>query len=96
MAKIFLPGLLAAVTLVGCITTGSTANNRPSAATALNTGTSAPSPPTFPASSIDENKMPRIILPATGGAPIIGIPIGGNIFLPSTGGPPVIGIPTSP
>lgn len=44
----------------------------------------------------DQNAGPQIILPATGGVPVIGIPLGGDIFLPVTGGPPVIGIPTGP
>ncbi len=39
---------------------------------------------------------PKIIIPVTGGAPVIGIPLGGNLFLPVTGGAPVIGIPTGP
>ena len=44
----------------------------------------------------DQNIGPRIIIPATGGAPVIGIPLGGNIYLPVTGGAPVIGIPITP
>jgi hypothetical protein len=36
---------------------------------------------------------PRLILPVTGGPPVIGIPLGGSLFLRVTGGPPVIGIP---
>ena len=44
----------------------------------------------------DQDMRPRIIIPTTGGAPVVGIPLGGNIFLPVTGGEPVIGIPTNP
>jgi hypothetical protein len=36
---------------------------------------------------------PRMIMPATGGAPILSTPIGGNLYLPVTGGPPVVGLP---
>jgi hypothetical protein len=35
-------------------------------------------------------------MPVTGGAPVIGIPLGGDLFLPVTGGAPVTGIPLSP
>jgi hypothetical protein len=43
-----------------------------------------------------QNLGPQIIIPTTGGAPVLGIPLGGNIFQPVTGGAPVIGIPTGP
>lgn len=46
-----------------------------------------PSPP---------DMSPKMVLPATGGVPVVGIPLGGNMFLPATGGPPVVGIPISP
>jgi hypothetical protein len=42
------------------------------------------------------NSGPQLVIPATGGAPIIGIPVGGDLFIPATGGPPVIGISTDP
>jgi hypothetical protein len=35
------------------------------------------------------------VIPATGGAPLLGIPLGGNLYLPATGGPPIVGIPTN-
>jgi hypothetical protein len=44
----------------------------------------------------DQNIGPRIIMPVTGGAPIIGIPLGGDMYLPVTGGAPIIGMPTTP
>jgi hypothetical protein len=57
----------------------------------------ATSPPTTIApSNQGQDVSPRFIIPATGGAPVIGIPLGGNMFLPVTGGAPVIGIPTGP
>jgi len=94
--KTVLPGLVLVVALAGCATTGATADNRANAASALNSDPGASSPLLIPAPSSGQNLMPQIILPATGGAPIIGIPIGGNMFIPANGGPPVIGIPTSP
>jgi hypothetical protein len=42
------------------------------------------------------NSGPQLVIPATGGAPIIGIPVGADLFIPATGGPPVIGISTDP
>jgi hypothetical protein len=50
----------------------------------------------LPACGTDQNLNPQLIIPMTGGSPVIGIPLGGNIFEPVTGGAPVIGIPTSP
>jgi hypothetical protein len=52
----------------------------------------APDP--FPART--QNTGPQVIIPVTGGPPVLGIPVGGNLFVPVTGGPPVPGIPTSP
>ena len=52
----------------------------------------APSAAPFP----DQNIGPRIIMPVTGGAPVIGIPLGGDMYLPVTGGAPVIGMPITP
>lgn len=53
-----------------------------------------PSPSLFPSPGNDT--APRLITPTTGGPPVLGIPLGGNIFLPVTGGPPVSGIPLFP
>jgi hypothetical protein len=36
---------------------------------------------------------PRFVTPATGGTPVWGTPIGGNLYLPATGGPPIVGMP---
>jgi len=40
--------------------------------------------------------MPRFVLPATGGAPVTAIPLGGSIYQPLTGGPPIIATPLGP
>jgi len=39
---------------------------------------------------------PQPVMPVTGGAPVMGIPLGGDMYLPVTGGPPVVGIPLAP
>jgi hypothetical protein len=59
------------------------------AAAATDAGTAFP-PPSMP------NSGPQLVIPATGGAPIIGIPVGADLFIPATGGPPVVGISTDP
>jgi hypothetical protein len=53
-------------------------------------------PPPSPFPSQGNDMMPRMIIPATGGLPVLGIPLGGSMFLPVTGGLPVVGIPLSP
>jgi hypothetical protein len=87
--------LILVFSTAGCATLGAAPGaqgNRESAAE--ETTTSAPT--TIVPPFQDQDIGPRIIIPVTGGAPVIGIPLGGNIFLPVTGGAPVIGIPTSP
>ena len=84
-------GVLALVlfTATGCPTLGTTQSNASS--------------PSFFASPVQQTVTPfasqqpqlgpRMIMPATGGAPILSTPIGGNLYLPVTGGPPVVGVP---
>jgi hypothetical protein len=36
---------------------------------------------------------PQLIIPVTGGAPVVGIPLGGGVYLPVTGDGPIVGIP---
>jgi hypothetical protein len=43
-----------------------------------------------------EGPGPRLVLPATGGPPVLAIPLGGGIYLPVTGGIPTPGTPISP
>jgi hypothetical protein len=77
----------------GCATIGAVPSNQtvdsssPSAA--------SPTPAPIPATSPDPN-LPRLVIPATGGAPTMAIPLGGTLYLPVTGGPPVVGIPITP
>lgn len=35
----------------------------------------------------------RMIIPLTGGPPVLGIPVGGDLYVPVTGGAPVPGTP---
>jgi hypothetical protein len=58
---------------------------------------SAPlAPATTPAFPPQPDMTPRLMQPVTGGAPVVGIPLGGTLFQPVTGGPPVVGIPLTP
>ena len=57
---------------------------------------SDPFPPTMAAPSQTQNMMPRLVIPFTGGAPVIGIPVGGDLYLPVTGGAPIPGMPIGP
>ena len=84
--KSAIPLLLVVLALSGCTTLGAIQGDSGS--------TAATSPDPFPPQ--DSNSMPRLIIPATGGPPVMGIPVGGNIFVPVTGGPPVPGIPITP
>ena len=88
--------LMILVSIAGCAALGSTpgtpvASGSPAAATGIDFAP-APSAPPFP----DQNIGPRIIMPVTGGAPVIGIPLGGDMYLPVTGGTPVVGMPLTP
>jgi hypothetical protein len=80
----------------GCATLGSSPDYSGSTSSIVGAAaSSSPAPaPVFPPQQ--ESIGPRLIIPVTGGPPVIGIPVGGDLFLPVTGGPPVIGIPTGP
>lgn len=54
--------------------------------TSLDSGPSTASP-----SPVDTG--PHLVVPATGGPPVVGIPVGGGLYVPATGGPPVPGTP---
>jgi hypothetical protein len=49
-----------------------------------------------PMPSQNQNMMPRLVIPSTGGPPVIGIPIGGDLYIPVTGGAPIPGMPIGP
>jgi hypothetical protein len=88
--------ILVGFAVTGCTTLGPTEGSPGSPGSIVgDAASSSPAPTTvFPLQQ--EDTGPRLIIPVTGGPPVIGIPVGGGLFLPVTGGPPVIGIPTSP
>jgi hypothetical protein len=53
-------------------------------------------PPTIAPLFPDQNIGPRLIMPVTGGVPVMAIPLGGNIYQPLTGDLPVMGTPLTP
>jgi hypothetical protein len=83
---LMLPLLLA---LAGCATMDTT----PGHPQGIPGESQASSPST---DSVGQDHAPRLVIPMTGGAPVLAIPIGGDLYLPVTGGAPVPGIPVSP
>ena len=94
--KTVIPLVLIAFAATGCASLGPIQGDPASTGSAHDEASSASAEVTTFFPPQDDNTGPRLIVPATGGAPVIGIPVGGNLFLPVTGGPPVVGIPTSP
>jgi hypothetical protein len=93
MKTLFLMVLV--ISAAGCATLGTAPQAQASSGSTVAAGIDfapAASASPFP----DQNIGPRIIMPVTGGAPVIGIPLGGDLYLPVTGGMPVIGMPTTP
>ena len=78
-----------ALVMVGCTAVNTTPGNEQGVA-------SRPQTATPPTRSTAGNNSARLIVPATGGAPVMAIPIGGNLYLPVTGGAPIPGIPVTP
>ena len=71
----------------GCATTGGIPSNQHDTSSAFN-AMASPSP--LPDTS------PRLMIPAGGGAPVMAIPLGGNIYLPLNADPVTVGIPLFP
>jgi hypothetical protein len=99
--KIVITLLLSAIALAGCSALGplQADSGGPNAVTDHSTSSAAQTAPdAFPAPTPTPTQSfgPQVIIPVTGGPPVMGIPVGGNLFLPVTGGPPVVGIPTGP
>jgi hypothetical protein len=93
--------MLSVLAATGCATLGATQGAPGSASAPASTVTSADmasAPPyvSTPAGPATDDMSPRLIIPVTGGPPVIGIPVGGGLFVPVTGGAPVMGIPTGP
>ena len=94
--------VLVLFTIAGCagVATRSDQTSDPSNTTqssqrSIGSSSDAFTPPD-PTPMFPSNTGPQPVLPASGGSPVIGIPLGGNIYLPVTGGPPVVGIPLAP
>ncbi len=97
--KTALVGMVALVAMTGCMTLRPIPNDGQldsatrvqgtAAHQASTTSTSTPAPATL-------NTGPSLVLPATGGAPVMAIQLGGGLYLPVTGGAPVVGIPLTP
>jgi hypothetical protein len=85
--------------ITGCVTQGSLhESSNPSANGNGSLGTPAAVSPTAPnvSSPLLPGNGPLLVLPVTGGIPVLGLPLGGNLYLPVTGGPPVVGISLQP
>ena len=92
--KIFLL-LILVFSTAACATLGTAAGTQGNSESSAEEATGSAAA-TISAPFQDQSIGPRIVIPVTGVAPIIGIPLGGSICLPVTGGAPIIGMPTSP
>lgn len=80
----------------GCATMGAVPSGQRSDSSSFNAPSSPfPAPSLFPSSS-ETSTGPRLILPASGGPPVMAIPLGGNVYLPLNADPVTTGIPLSP
>jgi hypothetical protein len=86
---LLLPALLA---VAGCATSGGDRRSGPAAADRPASSVPEPVAPAPPSDS----GAPRLVIPATGGPPVMAIPLGAGQFLPVTGGPPIVGTPVAP
>ena len=91
--KTLLALLLVLSSTTGCVTQGLVAGDPASSGSSFVDTASDPFPPT-PAQI--PNMMPRLVIPATGGPPVIGIPVGGDLYIPVTGGAPIPEMPITP
>jgi hypothetical protein len=92
-------GLLALILVsmtAGCASFGRLPSNHRGDGSSLDATHSMPATPMAASSSQTHNIGPSLVLPATGGAPVMAIQLGGNIYQPVTGGPPVVGMRLTP
>lgn len=94
--KRLIPLIVAAIAAAGCVSTGSLNDAAPARSAAIGTPADSAVGARDPFPQHAPDNMPKVIIPVTGGPPVIGIPVGGGLFVPVTGGPPVMGIPTAP
>jgi hypothetical protein len=90
---------LVVVAGAGCVTSGP-GSSAPGSAGSL-TGAAASgvvsAPDPFPAPlQAPANFGPQLIIPVTGGPPVMALPLGGTLYQPLTGDPPVTGMPLFP
>ena len=91
--KTFFALLLVLSVTAGCATQSMIARSPETTASSFQEAVSDPFPP-IP--SQNQNMMPRLVIPSTGGPPVMGIPVGGDLYIPVTGGAPIPGMPISP
>ena len=96
-AGVRLGGLILALSAAsGCATMGAVQSNHRSDSLSFDAPSSLfPAPPLFPPWP-EVNTGPRLILPASGGPPVMALPLGSGVYLPLTADPPVVGIPLAP
>lgn len=82
--------------VAGCATMGTAQSDQRSHGSSVDTPASPAPTPTMSSPSPAEDRGPRLVLPVTGGAPVMALPLGDGLYLPVTGGPPVVGIPVGP
>jgi hypothetical protein len=88
--------LLALSVTTGCATQDLIAHSPGSTGPSFQENASDPFPPMMAAPSQGQDMTPRLVIPSTGGAPVIGIPVGGDLYIPVTGGAPIPGMPVFP
>jgi hypothetical protein len=94
--KTFIPLILLLSATTGCATQGFAVPEQGSNGSSFEWTASADSPATISSPPPAQSIGPRLVIPVTGGAPVIGIPVGGDLYLPVTGGAPITGIPIGP
>lgn len=91
-----LAALALVVALNGCATVGSSSAGAPGGVSTAGESASPVPDSLSPFPAQQPNLGPQLVIPMTGGAPVMGIPVGGNLFIPVTGGAPVPSMPLFP
>src|SRR5580698_8623879 len=91
---VLLAGVLGAGCIPGGVGPGASFANSSSAQTGFGASfADSSSSQTGPGASFDDSSSsqssgPQVVIPATGGAPEVATPVGGDMYIPVTGGPP--------
>jgi len=89
--------VLVLVAMSGCAAQSALQGSQPIPGSAIEpSGVSSVTPTPAPSPPQPQHTGPRVIIPVSGGPPVIGIPVGGDLYVPVTGGPPVIGMAVDP